>query len=383
MASSRIYLSGAAKRKQRQIRNQNEAKSRRTLEDLNWYSKIQRNNKSQSEGVEISSDEVVCEDDTRDTDNDNTTHTTTDLDERIASQETGVTIGETISFQVRSSDAERIISPSLSNDPSSWKNLTEQDKEYIVKIGPPKNPKSFPRDSSGRNFPQNIFFQEMTNGERVTRDWLVWSISRQSLFCFPCCLFQEISQKEVTSKTSKLTKPDLGHGDNWRKLYGKVEAHQRSSSHVSCFITWKELAKTVLRTTGIDQQLQLQFESEVSKWREIFRCILDVVLFLSERQLPFRGSTTELNNPNNGLFLGNLELLSGHNKILKSHLDEVKKHQETTAECKRIISRHVHKTNLLMNALKLFSMLLWKKLSKHCTIASLLTVPRTFSTQNK
>ena len=34
MASSRFYLSGAAKRKQRQIRNRNEAKSRRTLEDL-------------------------------------------------------------------------------------------------------------------------------------------------------------------------------------------------------------------------------------------------------------------------------------------------------------------------------------------------------------
>ena len=145
---------------------------------------------------------------------------------------------------------------------------------------------------------------------------------------FPCCLFQEISQKEVTSKTFKLTKPDLGHGDNWRKLYGKVKGQQRSSSHVSCFIVWKELAKTVLRTTGIDQQLQLQFESEVSKWREIFRCILDVALFLSERQLPFRGSTTELNNPNNGLFLRILELLSGHNKILKSHLDEAKKHQE-------------------------------------------------------
>ena len=62
MAYSRIDLSGAAKRKQRQIRNQNEAKSRRTLEDLNWYTKIQRNNKSQSEGVEVSSDEVVCAD---------------------------------------------------------------------------------------------------------------------------------------------------------------------------------------------------------------------------------------------------------------------------------------------------------------------------------
>ena len=148
MASSRIYLSGAAKRMQRQIRNQNEAKSRRTLEDLNWY--------------------------------------TTSLDETMAGQVTEVTVGETIPIQVRSSDAERTISPLLSNDPSSWKNLTEQDKEYIVKIGPPKNPNSFPRDSSGRNFPQNIFSQEMTHGEKVKRDWLVWSISRQSLFCFPC-----------------------------------------------------------------------------------------------------------------------------------------------------------------------------------------------------
>ena len=42
MASSRSYLSGAAKRKQRQIRDENEAKSRRRLEDLSWYPKIQR-----------------------------------------------------------------------------------------------------------------------------------------------------------------------------------------------------------------------------------------------------------------------------------------------------------------------------------------------------
>ena len=68
------------------------------------------------------------------------------------------------------------------------------------------------------------------------------------------------------------------------------------------------------------------------KMHEIFHCILDVVLFLSEQQLPFRGSTTELNNPNNCLFLGNLELTwHGHNHILKSHLDEVKKHQENNS----------------------------------------------------
>ena len=64
----------------------------------------------------------------------------------------------------------------------------------------------------------------------------------------------------------------------------------------------------------------------------LFRCILDVVLFLSERNLPFRGSTIKLDDPNNGLFLGNLELLSGHNQVLKMHLNEVKKHQETETQ---------------------------------------------------
>ena len=114
--SRKFYLSGAAKRKQRQIRNQNEAKSRRTPEDLN--------NKSQSQGVEISRDEVVCEDDTTSANANTitTTHITTDLDETIAGRVTEVTVGETIPIQVWSSDAERTISPLLSNDPSSWKN---------------------------------------------------------------------------------------------------------------------------------------------------------------------------------------------------------------------------------------------------------------------
>ena len=63
----------------------------------------------------------------------------------MAGQVTEVTVGETIPIQVRSSDAERTISPLLSNDPSSWKNLTEQDKEFIVKIGPPKKSEVFPQ----------------------------------------------------------------------------------------------------------------------------------------------------------------------------------------------------------------------------------------------
>ena len=56
--------------------------------------------------------------------------------------------------------------------------------------------------------------------------------------------------------------------------------------------------------------LQKQIEAETAKWREILRCILDVTLFLAERNLPFRGCSSEIGEPDNGLFLGNLELLN-------------------------------------------------------------------------
>ena len=108
--------------------------------------------------------------------------------------------------------------------------------------------------------------------------------------------------------------------------------HQQNSAHITCYLTWKDLEKNLNESVRIDNSLQKQFATEMAKWCEVFRCILDIVLFLSERNLPFRDSTTKLDDPNNGLFLGNLELLIGHNQVLKMHLNEVKKHQETETQ---------------------------------------------------
>ena len=54
MASKRSYLSGAAKRKQREAQLENEAKTRRTLEDLKWYISTPKNNETDSELHKIS-----------------------------------------------------------------------------------------------------------------------------------------------------------------------------------------------------------------------------------------------------------------------------------------------------------------------------------------
>ena len=176
----------------------------------------------------------------------------------------------------------------------------------------------------------------------------------------PCCFFQDLPQQDKTSQTSQLTRTDARLKDHWRKLCDKFDAHQQNSTHILCYLTWKDLEKSLNESTGTDHNLKKQFDAEMSKWREVFRCILDV-LFLSERNLPFRGSTTKLGYPNNGLFLGGLELLSGHNQVLKSHLNEAKNIKRMNLECKHTICHGVHKMSSLENVQKLFSMPLLMK----------------------
>ena len=80
--------------------------------------------------------------------------------------------------------------------------------------------------------------------------------------------------------------------------------------------------------TGIDSALQKQLDEETAKWREFLKCCLDVTLFLAERNLPFSGSTRNIGDHENGIFLGTLELISRNNKVLQQHLEDVRKHQE-------------------------------------------------------
>ena len=73
---------------------------------------------------------------------------------------------------------------------------------------------------------------------------------------------------------------------------------------------------------------QQNLVQETNRWRQILRCLLDVTLFLAERNLPFRGSSAAVGDPHNGLFLGTLELLSSYDLTIKHHLDQVMEHQK-------------------------------------------------------
>ena len=185
-------------------------------------------------------------------------------------------------------------------------------------MGPQPIPKNLPNDSKNRSFPMSIFSKRMPNGETVKRDWLVWSETGKSLNCFSCCLFSTKSPSPVVSEFSH---PELGCKDNWRKLYEKTEAHEKSTMHISNYVQWRNVLVCLENKSGIDRLQQQGFAAEKQRWRRILRCLLEVTLFLAERNLPFRSSCSAVGDLDNGLFLGTLELISSYNPTIKENLD--------------------------------------------------------------
>ncbi|XP_047132442.1 uncharacterized protein LOC124811172 [Hydra vulgaris] len=135
-------------------------------------------------------------------------------------------------------------------------------------------PNILPKDIN--NQAQTILNFWNVKGKVHKRDWLVWSQHKQALFCFPCRLFSDnISKSSVT---------------------------ERNLSSRSVFASLGGYAAT-------------------GKWRKI----LDVILFLGERGLAFRGSSQRIGDVGNDNFLGLIEL--HWDPILKEHVLSVKEFQ--------------------------------------------------------
>ena len=63
-------------------------------------------------------------------------------------------------------------------------------------------------------------------------------------------------------------------------------------------------------------QLNRSIENETAIWKALLHRILQVVLFLGERGLVFRGDSQRTGDPNNGNFLGILELIGQYDEII-------------------------------------------------------------------
>lgn len=159
-----------------------------------------------------------------------------------------------------------------------------------------------------RRFTKSLFTQTLLNGENVSRDWLLYSPSTGTVFCFVCCLFGE---NECESKFS-------GSGFNdWKHSKKRIAKHESSQSHRHNMIAW---INRTAEKGQVDFGLRQQFESESQYWTDVLRRVVAAVKFLSQRGLAFRGTTQAFGTDDNGNYLGCLELISEFDPFLREHI---------------------------------------------------------------
>ena len=76
----------------------------------------------------------------------------------------------------------------------------------------------------------------------------------------------------------------------------------------------------------VDKQEMEIFLLERTFWRNVLKRLIDIVIFLAERNLAFRGSDKVLGSPYNGNFLGLFELLAKRDPVLMELKNRIIKH---------------------------------------------------------
>ena len=163
-----------------------------------------------------------------------------------------------------------------------------------------------------RRFSSNHYKCVLPNGESVSRSWLVYSGESDQVFCFCCKLF------------GKTLSPFCSDINTWEGFSKKLKDHENGISHQECCSQWMLLAEGIRNSSTIDKREMNIFFNERRFWRNVLERLIDIALFLLERNLAFRGSEEVLGSPHNGNFLGIFELLARRDPMLKELQDRVK-----------------------------------------------------------
>ena len=159
------------------------------------------------------------------------------------------------------------------------------------------------------------------------RDYLSWSEQLQALFCFPCRLF---STNDSLIKSS-LASPrgwSANCGPKWKKLYDRLTEHENSASHQQCYLSWRDVQRSLTNEFAVDMMLDKSDSPEQRPLANDFEKT-DTRSFLSVRKRsPFQRRLSRIGDKHNGLFLGVLEVIASYDSTLKGHLDKVRLSQE-------------------------------------------------------
>ena len=203
--------------------------------------------------------------------------------------------------------------------------LTQGMIDYFVfnkpkNIGDIKQLKSLYKDRDRtyrRSLQEGHFYRIKTNGVKEKRDWLVFSETSRSIYCYVCKMFSR-------SVKSKL----ISGFQNWKTISAVLNDHEISNDHMSSMST---LFLRSSKMNRIDSDLLQQMEIQKNYWREVLRRVISTIKLIASMGLAFRGHEESKNSERKGNFLTCLNYLSEYDEFLKMHLEKYAYHGQGTS----------------------------------------------------
>lgn len=197
------------------------------------------------------------------------------------------------------------------NDPQTW---TKDNLRICVEHGPdPGDDIHVYPIVSNRQFDKKWFYKVLANGETIRRSWLIYCRRNDSLYCFPCKLFDQRIFGVFC---------ETGFSD-WKHLNPAIPRHENSLSHKENYLKWKEFERGIKRGTLIDDKTEKLILTEKQKWRHILNVILDAILYCIKNNDALRGSSEIIGHPNFGKFLNTID----YDPIIANHIISHNKNQ--------------------------------------------------------
>lgn len=115
----------------------------------------------------------------------------------------------------------------------------------------------------------------------IDRKWLVCSKIKDSVYCFPCKIFQQHKHSD-----SRLINIGL---DDWKHLSDKLKSHESSKAHFQSIQIWMELNLRISKNLTIDNQNLVILEKEKNHWRNVLTRVIGIIHYLAKNNDSFRG----------------------------------------------------------------------------------------------